>query len=419
VRYVAPRTRLYAGERTPPPGAAGIVVGMGPLTRRPGRMLVTDGQLALALGAVMVFGTERAAVYQVSWRRPLDAVGVGLLVAAAAALAVRRAAPLPALGAVVVPTSAYVAIGYPLGPVLLALVIVFVTVGLVLPTQRSLPAALVAIAVLILSQVPGLDRASPAAGLGALVAWHGWLLAPWAIGAGIRARRESMRSEREEEARRLVYEERLRIARDVHDVVGHGLAVINLQAGVALHVLERRPEQARLALEAVKQTSKDALDELRATLAVFRRPEAAGPAGPAESRLSRSGLHQVDAVVAAMAEGGLPVEVVVGGRRVDLPAAVDLAAYRIVQESLTNVARHAGPAGATVRVTYEPRQVVLEITDDGRARADARGNGSGRGHGIAGMRERAAGVGGTLDAGPRPEGGFRVLARLPCGGRRS
>jgi signal transduction histidine kinase len=332
------------------------------------------------------------------------------MVAAAAALTVRRAAPLPALGAVVVATSAYVAIGYPFGPVLLALPLVFLTVGLELPMQRSLPAALVAIAALILAQVPGLDRARPAIGLEALVAWHGWLLAPWAVGAGIRARRDSMRADREEEARRLVYEERLRIARDIHDVVGHGLAVINMQAGVALHVVERRPEQARLALEAVKQTSKDALEELRATLAVFRRPD------PAESRRPAPGLHQVDTVVAAMAEAGLSVDVVVGGRRVDLPAAVDLAAYRIVQESLTNVARHAGPTRATVRVTYEPRHVALEIADDGRARADARVNGSGRGNGIAGMRERAAAVGGTLEAGPRHEGGFRVLARLPTSG---
>jgi signal transduction histidine kinase len=236
------------------------------------------------------------------------------------------------------------------------------------------------------------------------------LLPPWAIGTVVRLGRESARRAQQEETRRRSYEERLRVAREVHDVVGHGLAVINLQAGVALHVVGRRPEQAEVALAAIKQASRDALEELRGTLAVFRQAEAVSGDG---AWRPAPGLGQLEALVAAMGEGGLPVDLVVTGDRAGLPVAVDLAAYRIVQESLTNVVRHAGPATATVRVGCEPGAVVLEITDTGRGRAP--GAARAGGHGIAGMRERAAAVGGTLEAGPIADGGFRVRARLPFG----
>ncbi len=375
------------------------------------RTLALDGLLATALGAVMVLGTQRAALFQTPWRRPLDVLAYALLAAAAAALAGRRLAPLPSLAAVTLVTAGYLALGYPYGPVFLAPVVVLYTVGARLPPRRSVPAAGAAVLALLLPELARLDPARLPADLVAMAMWHIWLLVPWAIGAGLRARREGARRDREEAARRLAYEERLRIAREVHDVVGHGLAVISMQAGVALHVVDRRPEQARVALEAIKQTSRDALEELRATLAVFRRPD-----DESDSRRPAPGLGQVEGVVEAMAESGLPVDLMVTGRPVALPAAVDLAAYRIVQESLTNVVRHAGSTTATVRVHYEPGEVVLEITDGGRARPN--GVGDPGGHGIAGMRERAAAVQGTLEAGPRSEGGFRVLARLPTGGRR-
>jgi signal transduction histidine kinase len=247
-----------------------------------------------------------------------------------------------------------------------------------------------------------------------MATWQAWLLGlPFTAGLVIRLWRESLRRDREEAARRLAYEERLRVAREVHDVVGHGLAVINMQAAVALHVLERRPEQGRAALEAIKQTSKDALEDLRGTLAVFRERDQPG----GEGRRPAPGLGQLEALVAATAERGLPVELVVSGHVDDLPAAVDLAAYRIVQESLTNVVRHAGPTRATVRVSGEHGRVVIEVADRGRARPVA--NGRREGHGIAGMRERATAIGGSLDAGPRPEGGFRVVASLPYASART
>jgi signal transduction histidine kinase len=191
--------------------------------------------------------------------------------------------------------------------------------------------------------------------------------------------------------------------------------VINMQAGIALHVLAKRPEQVQVALEAIKTTSKEALDELRSTLAVFRQPEeAAAPRRPAP------GLEQLEALIGDMADSGLPVDLAVSGERAGLPGSVDHAAYRIVQESLTNVLRHAGPVTAKVRVSYEPGALDLEISDgDGgrpRQRSGAASDGAAAGgHGIAGMRERAAAVGGTLVAGPVAEGGFRVHARLPTG----
>jgi signal transduction histidine kinase len=240
----------------------------------------------------------------------------------------------------------------------------------------------------------------------------GLLLPAWAIGTVVRLGQEAERRAHQDETRRRADQERLRIAQEVHDVVGHGLAVINLQAGVALHVVGRRPEQAEVALAAIKRSSKEALEELRGTLAVFRRPDnGGGPWRPAP------GLGQLQALAAAMAEGGLPVQVTVTGQRADLLAAVDLAAYRIVQESLTNVARHAGPATATVRIDYQPDALVLEIADTGAGRVS--GAVRPAGHGLAGMRERAAAVGGTLQAGPSADRGFLVRARLPLGvGRR-
>jgi signal transduction histidine kinase len=176
---------------------------------------------------------------------------------------------------------------------------------------------------------------------------------------------------------------------------------------VALHVLDRRPEQAREALLAIRQASAGAMQELRATVGVLRRPD-----DEERSRAAVPGLAQLDELVAGVARAGPPVQVLVDGEPVELPPAVDLAVYRVVQESLTNVVRHAGPTRATVRVAYGAADVVVEVTDDGAA-GPAPSPGPGGGHGIAGMRERVAALGGELRAGPRPQGGFQVWARLP------
>jgi len=214
---------------------------------------------------------------------------------------------------------------------------------------------------------------------------------------------------REEELRRLASEERMRMARDLHDVVAHNISVINVQANTALHLMDRQPERARSALVTINDVSKQALTELRAVLGVLRDVDADAPRAPAP------GLALLSDLVDHAAAAGLAVRVEEDRPRAPLPADVDLAAYRIIQEALTNSARHSGGANATVRLGYAGRALTIEVNDDGRSRPpdrpQAQANGSG--NGIAGMTERAAALGGTLSAGPRPEGGFRVRARLP------
>jgi signal transduction histidine kinase len=218
------------------------------------------------------------------------------------------------------------------------------------------------------------------------------------------ARAERAEQTKEEEARRRVDAERLRIAREVHDTVAHAIAVINVQAGVTAHVLDKRPEQARETLVTIEQTSARALGELRATLGMLRDVD--------DRRAPTPGLSQVDELVGMAREAGLDVKLEVASPPRELPSAVDQAAYRILQESITNAIRHAGPARVTVSLTFRPDELELRVADDGRGPRDA-GHGADRGQGIVGMRERAALLGGELTAGARPGGGFQVQARLP------
>jgi signal transduction histidine kinase len=202
--------------------------------------------------------------------------------------------------------------------------------------------------------------------------------------------------------------ERLRIARELHDVVAFSFATISVHAGVAVHVADERPEVAAQALRAIKAISVEASREMRGILEVLRT---AG-AGDAPSH----GVVALDALAATTTAAGLPTRVVVSGRARSLPPAVDRAAYRIAQEALTNALRHAGPASAVVTVRYEPDGLLLQVLDDGRGAAPSdREVEPGSGHGIAGMRERAQAVGGELDAGSDAAGGFRVRASLPVG----
>jgi signal transduction histidine kinase len=216
--------------------------------------------------------------------------------------------------------------------------------------------------------------------------------------------------EREAEAARRVAEERLRIARDLHDTVAHSMATITVQAGSALHVLGDRDERLRGALTAIRETSKHALREMRATLGQLRQGT-----GNGAIQGTPGGLDRLPALRDAVTAAGAPVTIAVEGERRPLPSSVDDVAYRIVQESLTNVLRHAGPAArATVRLCYEPAALGISVVDDGAgASAAPDGNGLGAGHGLTGMAERAAAVGGEVTAGPRGEGGFEVSARLP------
>jgi signal transduction histidine kinase len=214
---------------------------------------------------------------------------------------------------------------------------------------------------------------------------------------------------REELARRAVTEERLRLARELHDVVAHAMSVIAVQSGVGAHVADTQPEEAARALAAIEATSRAALEELRRLLGVLREEdEPQGDLAPVP------GLADLEGLLAELAKAGLAVKLQVNGTRPPLPAGVDLSAYRIVQEALTNVVKHAGPTRAQVVVDFRDHDVRVEVTDDGRGAVTSVSDGrAGTGHGLIGMRERVQAFGGDLEVGPRPDGGFRVAARLP------
>ncbi|MGW2085094.1 sensor histidine kinase [Streptomyces sp. NPDC001880] len=248
------------------------------------------------------------------------------------------------------------------------------------------------------------------------VAMVAWTALPAAIGDGVRSRRayvvaveeraEHAERTREQEARQRVAAERVRIARELHDIVAHHIALINAQAGVAVHLVDQRPEQILTALEDIRDTSSSALDELRVTVGLLRQSD-----DPVAPRDPMPGLAQVPALLASFERTGLAVSHTRCGDAEPLEPAVDLAAYRIVQESLTNVRKHAGADHARLCLHYHQERLTITVEDDGSAGPHRPRPGAG--HGLIGMRERAATLGGRLHAGPRPEGGFTVTAELP------
>ncbi|MER5436395.1 histidine kinase [Streptomyces sp. NPDC002588] len=229
-----------------------------------------------------------------------------------------------------------------------------------------------------------------------------------AVVQAIRERAERAERTREEEARRRVAEERLRIARDLHDVVAHHIALVNVQAGVAAHVMDKRPDQAKEALAHVREASRSALNELRATVGLLR--QSGDPEAPTEPA---PGLDRLDELAGTFRSAGLLVEVARADSGAKLPAAVDLAAYRVIQEALTNVQRHAGvEAKAEVSVVRVGPHIEITVLDGGRPEGEDAPV-TGGGHGLLGMRERVTALRGTLTTGPRYGGGWRVHAILP------
>jgi signal transduction histidine kinase len=218
-----------------------------------------------------------------------------------------------------------------------------------------------------------------------------------------RERAQRAEREREERARLAVSDERARIARELHDVVGHSVSVMTVQASAARRLLRPHQEKEREALMVVEQTGREALAEMRRLVGVLRRPEEAPALAPQPS------LEQIERLVEQTREAGLPVDLRIEGEPVQLPAGLDLTAYRFVQEGLTNTLKHARAHSAEVMVRYGDGHVELTVNDDG----DGGGDGGGSGHGLVGIRERVSVYGGELDAGPRPGGGFRLRARLP------
>jgi signal transduction histidine kinase len=350
---------------------------------------------------------------QASW------LGYALSALAALAVVGRARWPLLVFAGALILSVIVIAVASPSGAISLPVVIAVYTLAQVEGRRDAVLLAMLAGVTLALArgllQYRGWSDArtavEPALVLAAL--FLGWALSSRrAYVAEIEARAEQAERTREEEAARQVDAERLRIARELHDVLAHGIATINVQAGVAAHVLHERPEHAAQALRTIKATSKEALRELRGILGVLRDADEAEPREPAP------GLGQLDRLIDATSQAGLPTLLTISGHRRTLPATVDLAAYRIVQESLTNVLRHAGVASASVAISYAEEEMTISVNDDGHGDAGglASRNGHGPkepGHGILGMRERTHALGGELQAGPLPDGGFRVSARLP------
>jgi signal transduction histidine kinase len=360
--------------------------------------------LPLVVGVITVVGTRFASLGQPE-HADLDVRGILLLVAGPIALLLRRRHPVAVLAFVLMTTLGYLLLDYPRGPIFLALIVAFVSA--VMSGHRVAASIALVVGYFSFLWLPYLLGVEQAPGLAASLALGAWLLVLLTVAEVARGRREqaieSARA-RDEEQRRRASEERLQIARELHDVLAHNISLINVQAGVALHLIDERPEQARTALAAIKDASNAALNELRSVLDVLRRGHEDPPRAPT------SGLARIDDLVSRTQAAGLAVKKHVEGDPRPLPAEVDLAAFRIVQEALTNVTRHARGASATVRIGFEKNALTVQIDDDGRGMP---ATSSGGGRGIRGMSERAAALGGEVKAGPRDGGGFRVVARLP------
>jgi len=233
--------------------------------------------------------------------------------------------------------------------------------------------------------------------------------APWLAGMVVQRRRTSearMRHERDA-AEAAIVEERARIARELHDVVAHAISVIVLQARGGRRLLDSEPEETRGALDTIERTGQQALVEMRRLVGLLRESDEELTLAPQPT------LSQLDHLVTQVRAAGLPVEVSIEGSPVELPPGVDLSAYRIVQEALTNALKHAGPTRARVTIHYRSDGLDVDVADDGIGGGNGGNGGNGAGFGLAGIRERVSFVGGELDAGPRPGGGFAVHARLP------
>jgi signal transduction histidine kinase len=405
------------------------------------RSLVRDAIYAGLVTVCTVFGTwgeahprqSSDALPAASAAAHTPTAALLLVVVASLVLAARNRWPRLVLAVSAGAVAVYSLLGYVNGAALLAPVVAVYTLA-TKETPRRAIAWSAAVLVVLMAATAAHNPFGPTGG--------GFFLIPGLIAAGclggiaIASRRAyitSIQEHADHEAQRRIDEERLRIARDLHDVVAHTMATINVQAGTAAHVATERPEVATQALLTIKAASKDGLRELRAILNVLRRADEADPIQPTP------GIAQLGAMIERARQAGLETTLSMAGQQRPLPAAVELAAYRIVQESLTNTIRHAGPATATVSLTYLNGELLVEVTDTGLGHAAGTGSAAGTGtgteggtgaagardgdsadrpagtgHGLCGMRERAASVGGTVEAGPLAASGFRVAARLPA-----
>ncbi|MFD8543225.1 sensor histidine kinase [Streptomyces sp. NPDC059649] len=345
--------------------------------------------------------------------------GVGALLAASLLVGVLRRTPIPALAlalfgstAVVVGTPRslpeHLAVGYQ-GQFLSYLAVDLILGFIVAHCARRASIVAGAVSFTVQLLVTGLFAHGDNLTINVVIALLA-MSASCIAGLLGRERREHAVALRAQEVAEAVTAERLRIARELHDMVAHSIGIIAIQAGVGSRVIQTQPAEAREALRAIEATSRETLSGLRRTLVSLRQAER-DTTDPKQSPLAPApGLADLERLAATTADAGVRVDVRRSGHQRPLPADIDLSAYRIVQEALTNVVRHAGTGSCRVAIDYGDEELSVEVVDDGRG---ATGDGPGHGFGLIGMRERVGLLGGHLSAGPRPDGGFRVAARLP------
>ena len=339
-----------------------------------------------------------AAIYE-----PRDSVAVALILAATLPYYARRRAPLAVLVVSVTAVAALFVQGYAAGALPFVIAVGVYTVGAYRPLRDVLLAAVfmnAAFVVMVLADSPDFGGAEFVT---SVTAYAATLLVGWTMQSR-RLRFDALEREQGEASRRAAADERLRIAQELHDVVAHSLGVIAVQAGVGMHVIDTDPAEARRALEHISRTSRSSLGEIRRLLGLVRSGE------PTATYTPTPGLADLPRLAREVADAGLPVALDVADSTGNLPPGVELAAYRIVQEALTNALRHAHAHQATVRLDAHRGSLRVVVSDDGSGPNGGRRSG---GHGLVGMRERVAVYGGSLDVGPAPEGGFRVDATIP------
>jgi signal transduction histidine kinase len=338
----------------------------------------------------------------------VDSVGTVLIAASAAMVLLSRVRPWVAFPAALAGTAAYLAIGYPTdSPFFLGFLVTAYRVPMSGMRARSVALGLISVGGLVLA---GWFSPNPANGWLALATLISVALVVGQATADLQARSDDReRRRREEETARRLADERINIARELHDVVSHSIAMINVQAGVALHVISDRPEQAREALVAIKAASGDAMRDIRSILGLLRDTAASRPRQPAP------GLAQLPGLIETIRRVGIPVTAKVD-LAVELPGTVDVTAYRVVREALTNVVRHAPGSSVRISIRREAPGVMIEVENGAAPHAGAHEARTGAGLGLAGMEERVQAVRGSLEAGPTTSGGFRVIARFPLPG---
>jgi signal transduction histidine kinase len=376
--------------------------------------LIFDSAFAALLLLLGVLSIAYGVVDAQHPRQP-DVLAYVLTVAGFGSLVLRRRQPIAVVSVAAVSATLYSWREYPENGLPIACLVALYTVATISPRRHAQLVGLAFVVIILglsVAGAQGLDAAGAVSNLamfGVAYAAGSYMRVRRAYTAQLELRAAELEENQRREAEQAVAEERLRIARELHDVVAHAMSVVAVQSGVAAHVIEQRPDEAKHMLQNINTTSREALDEMRRMLGVLRSdgddPAALAPAPT---------LGDLSSLIATVRGTGVEVRLRVEGEAAELAPGLDLTAFRIVQEALTNVVKHAGKASVEVLVRYEPDGVCVQVTDDGRGAASAADvHPPGDGHGLIGMRERVDLYGGSLDAGPRAGGGFRIAATLP------